>query len=332
MRLTARTCLLGLVLLSAPASAEEPASASATAQAPASAPAVAGVTVTAPALKRVPALVESFGRPYSGDRLSRWRGPVCPYVTGFAPEQNSFIAARIVQISQAAKQLAPAKTCDPNIIVVASPNDLTLRRQIGQHPQTLLSPQSRWPVDKIQLWAFIKDDGAPAHVFYASSIVSAVGSGIPLDEGAVNGSVADAGGALSAFGAPEIANARASRLTPNADDAFNRVVVVLDGRQLDGLTGGQIAAYVSMITLAEVRLEATPRDVDTIVNLFADRTAGRTLPEDLTFWDRAYLGALYNAPAQINISFQRSVMEDRIAHAIETLKLPPPPAAAPPAH
>jgi hypothetical protein len=326
MRLAALACLIELLTVSGVAIAADPTPPSSPA------PAVAGVTVTAPSLKRVPDLVETFGQPYSGDRLSRWRGPVCPYVTGFSPDQNSFIAARIIQISKAAKQLDPQKACDPNIIVIASANDLTLRRQIGQHPQTLLSPQSRWPVDKNQLWAFIKDDGLPAHIFYASSETSAFGGGTPIDEGNVTGSVADVSGALSAFNAPVVEQARASRLTPNVDDAFKRVVVVLDGRQLDDLTSGQIAAYVSMITLAEVRVDAPPRDVDSIVNLFADRKAGRTPPDDLTFWDRAYLGALYNAPTQINISMQRSVMEDRIEHAIEVLKLPQPPGDSRSAH
>jgi hypothetical protein len=326
MRRAARACLIGLLSASGPALAADPPGP------PAPTPVVAGVTVTAPALKRVPDLVQTFGRPYSGDRLSRWRAPVCPYVSGFAPEQNSFIAARIIQISKAAKQLDPEKACDPNIVIIAAPNDLTLRRQIGQHGQTLLSPQSRWPVDKLQLEAFIKDDGLPAHVFYASSIVSAVAGGAPLDEGNVAGSVADTSGALAAFSAPVVANTPPGRLIPSVDQAFNHVFVVLDGRQLDGLTSGQIAAYVSMITLAEVRIETTPRDVDTIINLFTDKKAGRTPPEDLTFWDRAYLGALYNAPTQTNISFQRSVMEARIEHAIEVLKLPPPPADASSAH
>ncbi len=322
MRLATRVGLMALLAVSRPASAAEPPPPSG------SATAVAGVTVTAPALKRVPALVETFGRPYSGDRLSRWREPPGPYVNGFTPEQNSFIAARIIQISKAPKQLEPETACNPNIII-ASTNDLSLRRQIGEHARRLLSPHSRWPVDKVQLSAFIEDDGLPAHVFYESSIVSAFAGGAPLDEGATAGSLADVSGALSAFGAPVATSTQASRLTPIVDNAFSRVFVVLDGRQLDGLSSGQIAAYVSMITLAEVRLQATPRDVDTIVNLFADRKAGRTPPEDLTFWDRAYLGALYNAPTQIDISFQRSVMEDRIAHAIDTLRLPPPPAVAP---
>jgi hypothetical protein len=326
MRLAARVGLMALLSVSTPAGASAPP----TPSTPTST--VADVTVTAPSRKRVPALVETFGRPYSGDRLSRWRGPVCPYVTGFAPEQNSFIAARIIQIAKAAKQLDPEKRCDPNIIVIAGQNDLTLRRQIGEHAQTLLSPLSRWPVDKLQLWAFIKDDGLPAHVFYASSTVSAFGGGTPLDEGNISGSLTDISGALNAFGAPTVAHAPGSRLVPPVDDAFNRVVVVLDGRQLDGLTSGQIAAYVSMITLAEVKVEAAPRDVDTIVNLFAVRKAGRTPPEDLTFWDRAYLGALYNASTQINISLQRSVMEDRIEHAIDVLKLPEPPLDGASAH
>jgi hypothetical protein len=114
-----------------------------------------------------------------------------------------------------------------------------------------------------------------------------------------------------------------SRLAPHVEPSLERVVLVLDGRRLTNLPVSQIAAYAAVVTLAEIRTSQPVQGVKTITTLFADLDAGRTPAEDLTFWDRAYLGALYGAEAQSDFSAQRSAMSNRIAHAIESLDLTP---------
>jgi hypothetical protein len=312
---------VGLGLLVAPARAADPAP---------GADAVPTVIVRAPAPKRVHDLVKQFGEAYSGDRLSRWSRPICPLVLGLERDHAFYIEQRIDTIAKAAGvPLDPGK-CEPNLVVVISDHANALRAAIGRRGRGLLNSGSRWPIDKTQLAAFTKDDGAPAHVFYLNG-ESATYGGNALDVGA-SSSLADTNGAFSnfLFGPPVVSGFAPSRLVPKADDALQRVFVIIDGERVVGFTLQQIAAYVSMVALAEIRVDPPLRNVDTITGMFADKAAGKTPADELTFWDRAYLGALYNAPSQTSLSSQRSIMSQRIAHSIEVLTVPDAEAANPP--
>jgi len=307
-----RSIILAAVILLAagPASADPPPSSP-----------IAEVTVTAPSVKKVPQLVERFGEVTSGDRLSRWAMPVCPLVIGLSPDHSAFIAERMKDIARAARiPIEPGK-CEPNIVVVISVDADAVRRVIARKGRGVLNSGSRWPIDKSQLYDFAKEDGAPAHVFYLTGEGDAF-SGAPVQVG--GSSEADSTGAFSGFmfGPPVVQGYLPSRLTPKVDDVLQRVFVIIDGNRVVGLTLQQIAAYASMVTMAEVRVNPPLRDVDTITAMFADAKAGAPTPPDLTFWDRAYLGALYGVQSSTSASSQRSDMSRRIAHAVEVLNVP----------
>jgi hypothetical protein len=282
--------------------------------------------VTAPSPKKVPQLVERFGRPFSGDRLARWTAPICPQMRGLTQEHAQFVVNRIVEIAKAAQVPIEPGKCSPNLIVIVSADDLALRKAVGRRGERLLNSGSRWPIDKNQLSAFVKDDGLPAHVFYM--LGEGAVDGAPVDQNST--STAAAGFGDSLFGPPIVSGFLPSRLTPKVDDVFGRVFVIVDGKQLAGFDLAQIAAYLTMVTVAEVRVDQPLTDVDTIMAMFADVKQGKTPPSDLTFWDRAYLGALYNSPTQMNVSFQRDVMARRIEHAIQILDVPTSKTPAPP--
>jgi hypothetical protein len=276
------------------------------------------VIVRAPAPKRVHQLVEQFGVAFSDDRLSRWSRPVCPLVLGLERDH----AFCIDTIAKAAGVPVEPGKCEPNLVVVVSEHATALRQSIARRGRGLLNSGSRWPIDKVQLRAFAKDDDAPAHVFYLTG-ESATFGGNALELGG-SSTLADVNGAFSnfLFGPPVVSGFGPSRLIPKVDDALQRVFVILDGERVVGLTLQQIAAYVSMVTLAEIKVDRPLPDVDTITSMFADKAAGKTPQDDLSFWDRAYLGALYNAPSQTSLAAQRSIMSQRIAHSIEVLTVP----------
>jgi len=288
------------------------------------------VVVVAPSPKIVPKLVERFGEPFSGDRLARWSGPVCPYVMGLTLEHDGFIAARIGEVAKAAGLSIDPGNCEPNLVVVIAADADALRKAVAKRGGRVFS-DGRWPTDKLQLAAFAKDDGLPAHVFYVNGTALASsgrgGAGLSAETAPPPASATGLSDLL--FGPPTINGWLPSRLTPHAEPSLQRVVLILDGRKVEGLTLAQIAGYAAMVTLAEVRVDKPLSEVNTITALFADREAGRTPAQDLTFWDRAYLGALYNAPAESSVSFQRSAMTERIQHAIEVLQVAPAGAAAP---
>lgn len=73
---------------------------------------------------------------------------------------------------------------------------------------------------------------------------------------------------------------------------LSQVIVLVDMRQMNGVTIGQLADYVSMIGLAQTRLDALPagRSILTLVENKNDA------PEGLSTWDRALPYALYHTP------------------------------------
>ena len=79
--------------------------------------------------------------------------------------------------------------------------------------------------------------------------------------------------------------ARGFRLTRDEVRDLTSVIVLIDARSLKGVTFGQVAAYVAMIGLAEVRLDANMGDAPSILQLFK---ASRHIPAPgLSPWDQA---------------------------------------------
>jgi hypothetical protein len=69
------------------------------------------------------------------------------------------------------------------------------------------------------------------------------------------------------------------------------VIVVIDLTRIEGMTFGQVADYVAMVGLAQIRQNPELGEVPTILGLFAASGADR--PRGLTPWDQSFLKAVY---------------------------------------
>jgi hypothetical protein len=70
------------------------------------------------------------------------------------------------------------------------------------------------------------------------------------------------------------------------------VIVLVDAGRAKGIKYGQLAAYIAMVGLAEIRVDAKTGDAPTILNLFTDSANAPAL--GMSAWDTAYLKALYH--------------------------------------
>ncbi len=86
-------------------------------------------------------------------------------------------------------------------------------------------------------------------------------------------------------------SARATRLEVNNYRALSSVMAIVDSRRMKGVSFGQVAAYVAMIGLAQIRPEANVIEAPSILNLFA--SSGKA-PPGLTSWDESFLKAVYD--------------------------------------
>jgi hypothetical protein len=67
-------------------------------------------------------------------------------------------------------------------------------------------------------------------------------------------------------------------------------IVVADSTLIEGRTIGQLADYVAIIGLAQLRRNAEPGTAPTILRLFSEEPNG---PQRLTRWDEAFLKSVY---------------------------------------
>ncbi|HEY0800065.1 MAG TPA: hypothetical protein VGD54_04420, partial [Steroidobacteraceae bacterium] len=85
-------------------------------------------------------------------------------------------------------------------------------------------------------------------------------------------------------------SARATHIEINSYRALSSVMAIVDARRMKDIAFGQLAAYVAMIGLAQIRPEANVAGAPTILNLFS--RAGNA-PPGLTAWDESFLKAVY---------------------------------------
>ena len=298
-----------------PTAAQSPSAQSPSAPPPVQGPAdtTATVTVTAPKLQQVPDLVEKFGVPDGKGRLARWENPVCPVVRGLPRDMDLTIEQRIRETAKAASILVAGPNCEANVVVLITRTPKQVAQSLVDRHRSILSGESRWPFDRQRAAAFVDTD-RPVRWWYISDSISTQGGKAFTQAAAPQLSAAFATNSL--FGPPTLDQVTSSRLLPATEEAFSRVVIIVDANRLVGFDLAQISGYLSMVSLAQVKPDADLEHVTTIMNMFDDRTSGRQAPTDLTFWDRAYLGALYDTDAEINFAMQRSGMVAHIRHDV----------------
>ncbi len=254
-----------------------------------------------------------FGDPSHG--LARWREAICPLVSGVARAQGDYILARVAEIARLAGAPLAGKQCRPNLLVVVSATPRKLLQDIVKSHRTQIfgdaAPSAIDPFINspraVRTWydtETLTPDGLPMlHTSFpgittGQTVTSLPGGGIEIDP--VNSS----GNSAPSF----TANTRSvpSRLMLNAVWAIDRVFMVVDATQLHGTSLGQLADYVTVAGLAQIRLDADLGDAPTILTLFDGRPG--PAPPGMTDWDRAFLKAVYSTS-------QKSILQrSAIAH------------------
>jgi hypothetical protein len=84
----------------------------------------------------------------------------------------------------------------------------------------------------------------------------------------------------------------ATHISRNVIYTFSRVFVIADQKRLQGVTRGQFADYVAMVSLSRLKPGPSLGDAPTILKLFDG--APQAAPAGMTDWDRAFLKSLYS--------------------------------------
>ena len=104
----------------------------------------------------------------------------------------------------------------------------------------------------------------------------------------------------------------ASRFTSSVVWQLGHVFVVVDQTRLKGVSRGQLADYVAMVALADLKPGAKLANAPTILKLFDG--APQAVPAGMTDWDQAFLKSLY--ATEQKSKNQRTQIADRIMSEI----------------
>lgn len=241
-----------------------------------------------------------------GDSLYRWTEPVCPLVAGLPKAQGEFVLARISKAARDAHAPLGGRDCDANLYVVAVGFDPSpmLKTWWAHNPRMYNSQHGIEPIERfiqstlpIRAWYNTYqgcEAGDAATYTLATVILPQIfkpGQGPP--------------------GCETDLRSRIVRMSTASD--ITSALIVVDGRQLKNVNLRQMADYIALIGLADLRSDVGSTAVPSILDLFGH---GKP-PQGLTPWDRAFLYSLYNTT-------HMSVLEVPEMEITMTTRLSPP--------
>jgi hypothetical protein len=317
--------LAALLLFALPALGFTAQSADPTPQAPPTAPEhpVANVglpKVTIQANKELRREVHKFvaavvTQPRSHESLLRWNKEICPLVVGLSRNLGEFILARISQAARDAHAPLAGEHCQPNLfVVVTAQPDLVLKQWMARNPrvdtQHGMAPLRSFlnSTQPVRVWYNPQPscEGGAARPGSAAEMSSI---GLPYPSAGNNVAAGPPGG----MGPTYCDNSIDTHLTYGDVRSISYAIVVADTNKLHAkhVTLGQLADYVSLVGLVDVRSDTDGEGAPTILRLFHDPNP----PHALTAWDRALLYSLYNTSqsGQLQLTDMEVTMVRRIA-------------------
>lgn len=228
--------------------------------------------------------VSSVVVPYFNDSLMRWNTPICPLVAGLPRGPAEFVLARISRIATAAHAPLGSDHCSANFYVVFTPEpDSLLKQWWRRDPRLLDMKNGMGPINHFL------NTRLPIRAWYNAGFSSS-DSGPMLPDGLVAGLYGPGANPMLQQ-VPTNRVPDGSRLRYSAVQSLTSVIIVVDRKQVGDFHMGQLADYVTMVGLAEVRLDADLGEAPSILKLFQ---GSKDAPQGLSSWDQAFLYSLYN--------------------------------------
>ena len=239
---------------------------------------------------------------YFNDSLERWDTPICPLVAGLPKERGEFILGRLSQVARDSHAPLGPEHCQPNLyVVVTDTPDLLLK---------LWSKRDRRMFNTCNGIGYLKEflhSRQPVRVYYNARFSSDGGDrdpaalelqGLRFDFSAVNDCVAS--------------GAAGTRLSYGAVQKLTSVIIVVDSTRTTNLNMGQLADYLSMVGLAQIRVEADTGTAPSILRVFRETDPQLRV---LSPWDKAFLYSLYttNQSSVLEVSMIKRHMFEQIA-------------------
>lgn len=225
---------------------------------------------------RVKKFVSGITKVPSKDSLAQWQKeiPICFAIAGMTREYGEFTLNRLSKIAKTAGAPLAPDSCKPNFYVVATAVPDELVTAWSEHDPGMFGDAGP---KKIHDFATAS---TPIRALYNVALYN------------VDGTPCSYGSVLLAMSDPVLICEGDGLIQWGAVRDLSSVIVLIDTRRTKGINFEQLAAYVAMVGLAEIRPDARVGDAPTILRLFSD--SAHAPAQGLSTWDMAYLKALYH--------------------------------------
>jgi hypothetical protein len=229
--------------------------------------------------------------------LARWQEPACPLVTGLPRGMGEYILERTSEVAREVGAPLGGEKCRPNLFIIVTKNpEKDLKYLENRHVDEVFGEAAPYLIAQ-----FIKTPHA-VRTWYDT--VERTADGLPMMSMSFPGisqqKVDWAMGTIVITSVrPSISGgsltntwAQASHLALNVVWAIKRVFVIVDPTKFKGVALGQLADYVAMVGLAQIKLDSNLSGSPSILALFDQDP--KTAEAGMTDWDRSFLKAVYS--------------------------------------
>jgi hypothetical protein len=200
--------------------------------------------------------------------IARWREPLCLLVTSLTRTKRQFVRDRLVGTWASLALPLGKPGCRANFFVVVSAQPEADLKAFWRHSGGMFGGAGAQ--------SFI-DTPQPVRIWYNTRLIDSDGG-----DGRFHGPPTEVSRFLGAA-LPD--------LEFSAVPAISSVIAIVDSNRVVGLDWRQVADYIAMAGLTELKPDGDIGEVPSILRLFT--TSGDARPQHLTAWDKAFIKELY---------------------------------------
>lgn len=231
------------------------------------------IVVQARADDPVRSFVEQMTQKGPTNQIGRWKDNVCPVFAGLSEDQAATIEQRMVAAWQTVGLSRPPRRCAASLIIIFTNEAGAVATDLAKRYPITLRGDGEW-----LLRNFVKSERPVRWLTISNECGFGCSSG--------------------------------SLVSMETAPSFASMLIIVDGKQLAGITLNEMADYLSFISLCNPTTKGgAPQN--SIMSLF-DRSRDAKGSRSLTDRDHEFLQGLYHASANLPVSAQRSEIIARI--------------------
>ena len=237
--------------------------------------------------------------PIFDGRIGRFEDPLCPATIGLPDNLKDEVLKRLAIVAAVARIPLDTGRCRANLVIIVVDDKKALIEGMRKKKDSYLYGLGAKRVEELG------NSQAPVAAWQITDVIGA--DGMPLRT--------DGDGFPRLF-----TTVPPSRIVETTRERIIGGVVVLEQRGLVNVTTRQLADYALVRLLAPMGpKERTPPD-SSVLSLFNPGVRPEDAPQSLTWWDLAFLKALFDTRSDVVADVQRHEIRDRMLQ--EMAKVP----------